>query len=509
MSHVISEVSSRSDLPAMPRRRRAIGRMVAAAGRIARNEAFRRFALATPALLIGLGIPLALPLLQMDPGETRRLYEAVAGLARERGDVATARVCLDRLVLLKQRSGFVPFDFVGKLAKLALDLGQAERADVLLEEVAPEDRAVYAPAHFMRANYLLRRTGEGKEVPRADWLRAERHLRYALKLEPEMSAAHEILGQIALQSGDLDRAENHLQHAAKANPALSYQVAAVLHRQGRSQSATFWAGQARDYFGRLSEKEPDNHGARMLWASAETLLENHESARAILSRGLSRSNLREFHQLLANSYVLEAAMLAKGGNPDPAARLALLENALKHDPGNSNLIEQISDILKGNGLGAEQFRGRLQALLAKGQALITAHLLLGYDAWEHGRVGEAKLHWERALEADPKSSIVANNLAWALATGTDPDLPRALSLINLALDHNPIEPSLLSTRGRILARLGRWRESLSSLEAALPALPESRDLHADLAAVYAALNEPGLAEQHRRLAETPPKGPAR
>ncbi len=505
MSQVISEVGPGLGHPEEPRRRWSIVRLVTVARQVARQDKVRRVVFATPAVLIGLGVLLALPLLQTDPSETRRLYEGVAGSARARGDTATARVCLDRLVLLKTRSGFVPFDFVEKLARLSLDLGQPERADVLLEEVAPEDRAVYAPAHFMRAEYLLRRTGPGKEVPRADWLRAERHLRYALKLEPEMSSAHEILGLIALQSGDLDRAEDHMQHAAKANPALSYQVAAVMHRQGRTQSAAFWARQAKDYFGRITEKEPDNDRARMLWASSEILLENHESARSILSRGLARTDRREFHQLLAESYVLEAAAVAAGSAPDPGARLPLLEQALRHDPSNSNLIEQISSILKGNGSDSEQLRSRLQASLADGRALITAHLLLGYDAWEHGRPAEAKLHWERALEGDPKSSIVANNLAWALATGTDPDLPRALSLINLALDHNPNEPSLLSTRGRILARLGRWRESLASLEAALPALPRSRDLHADLATAYAALGSPELAAEHRRLAEATSK----
>lgn len=102
--------------------------------------------------------------------------------------------------------------------------------------------------------------------------------------------------------------------------------------------------------------------------------------------------------------------------------------------------------------------------------------------------------------------MVANNLAWALASQPEPDLPRALELIELALDGNPTEPNFLSTRGRILARLGRWKDALSSLEAALPALPNNPTLHADLADVYAALGSTELAAEHRQKAEIPPEG---
>lgn len=506
MNHAKSEIPGR---PAAPRRRWAILRVAEAAGQALRNQAFRRLLLATPALLIGLGVPLAIPALRADPGEIRRLYEGEASSARQHGDAATAGVCLDRLTLLKTQSGLTSPEFDYQLAKLSLELGQVERAEVLLEGVALEDRPVHAPAHLMRAALLLRRTEGRAEPTRSDGLRAERHLRHALALDPEMPKAHEILGQIALNSGDLARAEGHMRRAAKTNPGLNYQVALALNRQGQAQSAAFWARRASEYYSQISDKEPNNHAARMMWASSEVILGEHEAARTILDRGLALANIREYHQLLASSYLMDATEQAKNGKIDPGARLTLLEKALKHDPTNPNLVEQISEMLKGGGLEADRFRGQLRALLAEGQALTTVHLLLGYDAWEHDRPEEARVHWELAFEANPKSSIVANNLAWALATGPNLDLPRALKLVDLALDFHPAEPSLLSTRGRILARLERWKEAISSLEAALPAMPENRDLHADLAATYTALNMSDLAEHHRRLAVamSPPKSP--
>ena len=102
-------------------------------------------------------------------------------------------------------------------------------------------------------------------------------------------------------------------------------------------------------------------------------------------------------------------------------------------------------------------------MLIKGQALVTAHLLLGYDAWEHGRADEAKLHWERAFEADPQSSVVANNLAWALASGQAHELKRALDLVALGwrqvqrhINAEPLTPQRVVPLRVGLSRVHSW-----------------------------------------------------
>jgi Tfp pilus assembly protein PilF len=49
--------------------------------------------------------------------------------------------------------------------------------------------------------------------------------------------------------------------------------------------------------------------------------------------------------------------------------------------------------------------------------------------------------------------------------------------------------------------MGRWKDALADLEAALPAKADNADLHSDLAETYTALDVPELAETHRRRAE--------
>ena len=101
----------------------------------------------------------------------------------------------------------------------------------------------------------------------------------------------------------------------------------------------------------------------------------------------------------------------------------------------------------------------------------------------------------------PQTPAIANNLAWVLATSEPPDTARALDLSNLAVERSPNDPSFRDTRGRILMKLGRWKDALSDLEAALPGNSDNADLHKALAEVYDRLELPAMAAEHRRLAE--------
>jgi predicted Zn-dependent protease len=103
---------------------------------------------------------------------------------------------------------------------------------------------------------------------------------------------------------------------------------------------------------------------------------------------------------------------------------------------------------------------------------------------------------------------VANNLAWILANGPDPDLPRALETINAVIERWPGELRFRGTRGQILARMQRWKEALADLELALKVYPDSAQLHRALAETYEHLDAPGMAVEHRQRAAAPIPGAA-
>jgi tetratricopeptide (TPR) repeat protein len=102
---------------------------------------------------------------------------------------------------------------------------------------------------------------------------------------------------------------------------------------------------------------------------------------------------------------------------------------------------------------------------------------------------------------DPSATDVANNLAFVLATANEPDLARAMELIESALKIRPNHADYLDTRGTIYSKLGKWKEALADLEAALPAKSRDPNLHRTLAMVYQNLSNKELADEHRRLAD--------
>ena len=73
--------------------------------------------------------------------------------------------------------------------------------------------------------------------------------------------------------------------------------------------------------------------------------------------------------------------------------------------------------------------------------------------------------------------------------------------MNSVLERWPDEPMFRDTRGAVLAKMGRWKEALTDLQAALPGYPKNPDLHRRLAEAYEHVGAADMAAQHRRLAE--------
>lgn len=115
--------------------------------------------------------------------------------------------------------------------------------------------------------------------------------------------------------------------------------------------------------------------------------------------------------------------------------------------------------------------GYLEKSLRVDPNFATAHSSLGSALHRKGRLREALDHYEIALRLRPKSPSVHNNLAWMLATCSDPLLrngPRALELAQKgdALSGNA-NPKVLRSLAAAFAENGRFSEAIAAAQRAL------------------------------------------
>ena len=267
------------------------------------------------------------------------------------------------------------------------------------------------------------------------------------------------------------------------------------------------AKEARLLFKGRAEADLDDHTSRLLWVDADLILENFADAADALQREAILKSDDRCPRVLAQVYLAWADSISQVDRSKLAERLVLLERGLTHDPTIMLLLGRFSDLIRTGGPEGDRARAALQSLVARGAATGPVRYALGLDAWEHGRATEAQLHWEEACRLMPQMPAFVNNLAWILATGPNPDLPRALDTINPVIARWPGDPRFRETRGQILARMRRWKEALPDLEAALTVYPDDPELHRTLADTYEHLDAPAMAAEHRKRAGALPGKP--
>jgi len=421
------------------------------------------------------------------------IYNAAAQAALKNNDFATADVCFRRMTAF---DGATPAAQYG-LAVTAARQGDEARARSLMRRIAPEDAAGYPAAHLWLAKDLLRQNA--RLTPKTGRVAAH-HLRQSLAGNENNAELHLLLGKVYAALGGLDNAIPQFQAAARQRPELKLTVAGLYAMQKNTGASQQAAIAARDFFRQKTESEPKLLDHRLQWARAEVFLEHYDAAVEVLQAGLESAAPQRFRDALAEVYLAWCESIADREKNGLARRLELLNLALTHSPKNAHALMLLANLAAKDGDAADKARADLEQTLAWGVAPATAHAILGTQALQRNDFAKARMHLELAFQSNPQMPAILNNLAWALANGKNPELPRALQLAQAAeklSDH----PEIRVTIGTILARMGKHREAVTELEAALRAFPDRPALHGRLAELYEQLGDAELAGMHRRLAQ--------
>jgi tetratricopeptide (TPR) repeat protein len=201
---------------------------------------------------------------------------------------------------------------------------------------------------------------------------------------------------------------------------------------------------------RLDPRHPDRH----LHLGNALIQTGHvEEGLAAIARSLALDpEHAPAHQALGMFY-LERGRLEQAG--------AHLERALALRPG--AVVRTHLGVLREKQGRLEEARRLYETAIREDPLRAAPHANLGALLARQGEERAAAQHLARAVELDPESDVACNNLAWLLATSSDPalrDPARALALAQTArASSGADDPGILDTLAAAQAAAGRFEEA--------------------------------------------------
>jgi tetratricopeptide (TPR) repeat protein len=381
--------------------------------------------------------------------------------------------------------------------------GDAARAMVIFSSLAPNDRLGNPTAHLLLASLLLRQSPTTPGRFSAD---AERHLLRIAEQPGDVGAqASALLGENYFNADRFGLAISYLRRTPNQS-SFRVLLAIAAMKVGDVALAEIEAKSCRDAFDARLKFDPADVNARLNLVRCLVVLKDFPNAILACEAGILPSTPQETIKVLLvnrdHMYFSWLLSLEKDPQVSLPWRFAVLERALAAAPNDSRFIEKLiafTDPKSKEGVAA---RAVLQEQLSNGQNIGLAHLVLGLYAWSEHKTDDARNHLTFARNALPFDAQIANNFAWMVAMSEPPELERALTAVNGAIEQMPYYPEYRHTRGNILIKMGRWKEAIPDLELALSGgrHPDQANIHAALAKAYEMLGSPALAATHRTKA---------
>ena len=389
-----------------------------------------------------------------------------------------------------------------------MDSEEYEQAEVLLKELrklAPENRryqflqAVVAERNSdgKRAARIMSRLAEQENYnPAHRWL-ARRHwnayqrdpsnpeLRSDVMLHsaalltrnPLDADANRIMGSVLLKNGLAQRAIQHLRVVAGTDAVACIQIAELKQQSGDSEGAREYALRAREI---LNQESPADRDAQFYARLARTfvLLAEEEAGLRAIAATWQTSHDPQLRLVTSDLYFAWGnRLLNEKLRPEEFQRaLGLFRKSLQANPQNIAVASKMAEIsLQVDGPESSMLAEQLDNALAQGVEPSIVHFLHGTRALLSGDSQSAEFHLQQAIQHDAQTPGVLNNIAMAsvIAFDRDPNasdsvnLRDALLFVDQALEMRPEHPYLHDTRGQVLFRLARIRESIPHFEKAL------------------------------------------
>ncbi|HUB68109.1 MAG TPA: tetratricopeptide repeat protein [Candidatus Methylacidiphilales bacterium] len=324
-----------------------------------------------------------------------------------------------------------------------------------------------------------------------------------LRLNPQSAPAHDQLGNLLLQHGDLAGALNQFQESVNldpTDPGMKADLAMALVETGRTgeaiqeyekalklepENGAVWLGTARALSAAGRLPEAIGHYRQAVKLDPGNAEAHHGLGEALTKIGQTKEGIDELAAALeidpgdavAHDHLGVALMLA-GEMPEAMTQF---EMAVRLNPNNAEALSNMGDALARQGRFPEAIE-EYRAALKIDPGLAEAHDGLGGALQQTGQMEDAAEQYVEALKIKPDDAGMHLNMGMVLSgMGM---FPEAEEEIRAALQLLPDNPVAQTTLGNVFLQDGKLREAMEQYREALKHNPHLAEAHNNLGAVF-------------------------
>lgn len=369
-----------------------------------------------------------------------------------------------------------------------------------MQSLAADVEGGYPQAHAWLAVDMLGRLNEMTEADRPVLLK---HLEEADKWNDCSPALRAAYAELLTAQGEAAKAVPVLERAAKQDPKLRVMLTALAKQAGLEEKAAEVSGATEeDLEERVNAETPNTEDIIQL-ASLMLVKGETQRCRELVEKGLRLAPENAvLRRLASNSLLIDFRKTVNEKADGLELNLDLLDAALKADPTNPDLSV---DLARAINLGVKlppEMNEKLEAYLASGRASGLLHLMFANQKIIKGDIVGSIPHLEVADRLAPKSPVIMNNLALALALTDRSQLDRAFGLITEAIKVAGEQIDLVDTQGQINLIAQRPVEAIACFEKVLAVNPNAIETRKMLAEAYKLAGMESLAQKQQEVIES-------
>jgi tetratricopeptide (TPR) repeat protein len=437
-------------------------------------------------------------------------------VALQAEDSKTAELVISRQLLTRPDDADLLFRF--GLAKQ--ENGDKETAMKIMESLAAMKNHQDAARFVIREKFISK---EWAKVSISDRQQFGNLLELVVKGTPGDTQMRQLYAEYLMAVENFPAAIEQLESISRQLPMRGLQAAALARRIGNAPQAERLARSALESVDTLFKRDPTNPILALAVAQNQIFLYRHQEAVQTLENALlsvyqqaSVSTLQapdpialesrkqaetQLGQALGDTLVTWVAYIREQGDPSNTEKLRvmnLLQKALQVAPNNPRVLQEVADIVLRTTNNENEEIQQVRTTLVQGTNSGFAHFVLGTAALLNEDSEVATRELEMAAAQLPNSGAVLNNLAVSMAAKDAKLLPKALAIVNKAIEITPeVSAHFHETRGQILFRLGKYIDAIPDLERALKVEDLVVQAHGSLADCYAKIGDADMAKLHR------------